>query len=312
MINKEEITKAYQRIAPFIRRTPVVESGAGTFGLPFSINMKLEQVQHSGSFKARGAFNSLLQMKVPEGGVAAASGGNHGAAVACAASALGHKAKIFVPEISNPAKIKKIRHYGAEVHVEGAAYADAAALCARHQEETGAIDIHAYDAPGTINGQGTVALEWAAQAPDLDTVLVAVGGGGLIGGMSCYYQNGIDVIAVEPGGACSLHAALAANEPVDVEVNSVAANSLGAKRCGTHTFALAKEYVSQSVLVNDADILDAQARLWTQMQLAVEPGAATALAALISGAYQPKQGERVGVLVCGGNADLGQLEQALG
>lgn len=312
MINRAEITKAYQRLKPFIRQTPTIESGAGSLGLPYSINLKLEHLQHSGSFKARGAFNSLLQMTVPNAGVTAASGGNYGAAVACAASKLGHQARIFVPEISNPAKIEKIRRFGADVHVEGAAYADAAQLCCQHQTETGAIDIHAYDAPGTINGQGTVALEWAGQCPDLDTILVAVGGGGLVGGISSYFQNAVKVVAVEPEGSCSLNAALSAGEPVDVTLNSIAANSLGARRCGIHGFDLAQRFVDQSLLVSDNAILHAQALLWRDMQLAVEPGAATALAALISGVYEPKPGERIGVLLCGGNADFSQLEQALG
>ncbi|OKL43913.1 threonine/serine dehydratase [Pseudovibrio exalbescens] len=312
MINRAEIAKAYQRLKPFIRQTPTIESGAGTLGLPYSINLKLEHLQHSGSFKARGAFNSLLQMTVPKAGVTAASGGNHGAAVACAASKLGHQARIFVPEISNPAKIEKIRRFGADVHVEGAAYADAAQLCSQHQKETGAIDIHAYDAPDTINGQGTVALEWAGQCPDLDTVLVAVGGGGLVGGISSYFQNAVKVVAVEPEGSCSLNAALSAGEPVDVTLNSIAANSLGARRCGLHGFDLAQSFVNQSLLVSDDAILHTQALLWRDMQLVVEPGAATALAALISGVYEPKSGERVGVLLCGGNADFNQLEQALG
>ncbi|KZL20656.1 Phenylserine dehydratase [Pseudovibrio axinellae] len=311
-ISKQEIENAHQRIQKYIRKTPSIISGFGTFGLKRSISLKLEHLQHSGSFKARGAFNSLLNCTVPKAGVAAASGGNHGAAVACAAHALGIKAKIFVPEISNPAKIDKIRSFGADVHIEGAAYADAAAICTKFQQQTGAIDIHPYDAVNTINGQGTVALEWAEQNPDMDTILVAVGGGGLAAGVASFYAGtSTRVIAIEPYGSCSMHAALKAGRPVDVELNSVAANALGAKCCGTRPFEIASKHIAKSVLVEDEAILAAQRRLWREMQLVVEPGGATALAALISGAYKPEDGERIGVLLCGGNAELIQVNNTL-
>lgn len=311
-ISKQAIEVAHKRIQKYIRKTPSIVSGNGTFGLKYSISLKLEHLQHSGSFKARGAFNSLLNNSIPEAGIAAASGGNHGAAVACAAHALGKKAKIFVPEISNPAKIDKIRSFGADVHVEGSAYADAAALCTEYQKQTGAIDIHPFDAIDTINGQGTLALEWAEQSPDLDTILVAVGGGGLAAGVASYYANSpTKVIAIEPFGSCSMNAALKAGEPVDVELDSIAANALGAKRCGTFPFEVARNHIAQSILVEDDAILAAQRRLWREMQLVVEPGGATALAALISGAYKPEEGERIGVLLCGGNAELIQVNNTL-
>lgn len=311
-ISKQAIETAYQKIKPHLRRTPSIISGKNTFGLTDCIHLKLEHLQHSGSFKARGAFNSLQNADVPEAGVAAASGGNHGAAVAFAAKTLGIKAKIFVPEISNPAKVDKIRACGADVHVEGAAYADAAELCAAYQNQTGAINIHPYDAVDTINGQGTVALEWAEQCPSLDTIFVSVGGGGLVAGIAAYFTgSNTRVIAVEPEGSCSMHAALKAGKPVDVELDSIAANSLGAKRCGTLPFEVAQSHLSDSLLVADDHILTAQRRLWREMQLVVEPGGATALAALLSGIYTPAEGERVGVLLCGGNAELLQVNQTL-
>ncbi|SDU41360.1 threonine/serine dehydratase [Stappia sp. ES.058] len=303
-VTRSDIEDAQGRISGHIRRTPVIESGAGSFGLAESVNLKLELLQHSGSFKARGAFNTLLSEDVPAGGVAAASGGNHGAAVAYAARSLGYPGDIFVPETSAPAKIARIRSYGASLHVGGARYADAAEACALHRARTGAMDIHAYDAPGTIAGQGTVALEWLEQVPDLDTVLIAVGGGGLISGCAVWLHEKVKVVAVEPEGACALHAALKAGHPVDVAVDSLAADSLGAKRCGDLVYALSAPRVTESVTVTDAAIRDAQTRLWTDLQVAAEPGGAAALAALTGGAYRASPGERIGVLVCGGNVAL--------
>jgi threonine dehydratase len=303
----DDIAAAAARIAGHVRRTPVIDSGVGTFGLDLSVSLKLEHLQHSGSFKARGAFNTLLSAQVPDAGVAAASGGNHGAAVAYAARALGHPADIFVPETSSPAKIARIRSYGARLHVGGERYADAAEACARHRARTGAMDIHAYDAPATIAGQGTTALEWLEQEPGLDTVLIAVGGGGLISGCALWLSERVRVVAVEPEGSCALHAALAAGAPVDVGVESLAADSLGAKRCGDLVHAICATRVAESLLVPDAAIREAQARLWRELQLVVEPGGATALAALVSGAYRPAPGERVGVLVCGGNVALNTI-----
>lgn len=309
-VGPEAIEAAARRIAGRVRVTPLLEAGAGAFGLPGSLVLKLECLQHSGSFKARGAFNTLLSQGVPPAGVAAASGGNHGAAVAFAAERLGLPARIFVPEIASPAKLARIRDAGAEVVVSGARYADALALCEAYQQESGAIGIHAYDAAATIAGQGTLGREWQAQAPDLDSLLVAVGGGGLIAGLAAWFAGRKRVIGVEPEGSAALHAALGAGGPVDVEVQSIAADSLGAKRAGVLTHALAASYVDRLVLVPDAAIVEAQRLLWRDCRLAVEPGGAAALAALQSGAYRPAAGERVGVLICGANVDLGSLAQA--
>jgi len=308
----QAIEAAAERIGARVRRTPLLEPGAGSFGLPSALSLKLECLQHAGSFKVRGAFNALISRDVPSAGVAAASGGNHGAAVAFAAHSLGHKARIFVPEIASPAKLARIRDAGAEVVVAGQRYADALALCEAYQEDSGAIGIHAYDAAETIAGQGTLGREWEGQAPELDTLLIAVGGGGLIGGVAAWFQGRVKVVGVEPEGAPSLHAALAAGAPVDVEVDSLAADSLGAKRAGRLTHALAARYVERVVLVPDAAIAEAQGRLWRECRLAVEPGAATALAALGCGAYRPGDGERIGVLVCGGNVDLASLAREFG
>jgi threonine dehydratase len=303
-VTRDEIEAAYARIAPHVRRTPILEADG--------VSLKLEFLQHTGSFKARGAFNNLLSRTAPAAGVAAASGGNHGAAVAYAAAKLGLAAHVFVPEIAAPLKIEKIRSYGADVHVEGATYFDALALCEAHIAETGALSLHAYDAPETVAGQGTVGLEWEqdlaafGRAP-LDTVLVAVGGGGLISGVAAWFAGRTKVIGVEPEGSRALHAALEAGRPVDVEVRSVAADSLGARRVGALNFAILRETVEHVALVSDAAIREAQRTLWREFNIVAEPGGAAAYAALLSGAYRPRKGERIGVLLCGANADLGAL-----
>jgi threonine dehydratase len=268
-------------------------------GVP--IALKLEQMQHTGSFKARGAFNTLLQVAVPEAGIVAASGGNHGAAVAYAAARLGHRARIYVPEIAGPAKIALIRAQGADLQVVPGAYAEAAARAAEWRVATGAMEVHPYDAEATVAGQGTVMSEWEEQGLSADTVLIAVGGGGLIAGALGWLEGRRRVVAVEPETSCALHAALAAGAPVDVEVSGVAANALGARRIGDICLGLAQAQGVQSVLVRDAAILEAQALLWRELRQLVEPAGATALAALLSGAYRPAVGERVAVLICGGN-----------
>lgn len=312
-VGRADIDAAWARIAGHVRRTPVMDWTPPEGPRTDPVSLKLECLQHTGSFKPRGAFNNLLARTVPAGGVAAASGGNHGAAVAYAAARLGHRARIFVPTIASAPKVRKIRAAGAEVVVEGERYADALALCEAYQAETGAIGVHAYDAALTIAGQGTVAREWAEQAGDLDTLLVAVGGGGLIAGIAAWHAGtATRVVGVEPEGASALHAALAAGEPVDVSVESVAADSLGAKRCGVLVHAIAAATVDRVALVTDAAIEAAQALLWTDVQVATEPGGATALAALMSGAYVPAPGERVGVLVCGANVDLARLAAIVG
>lgn len=284
----------------------MVEGAA--FGLAEPISLKLELFQHTGSFKSRGAFNNLLSRAVPAAGVTAASGGNHGAAVAYAAACLGHRARIFVPTVSSPVKIERIRSYGAEVVVAGDRYADAALLCETHARDSGALLVHPFDSPFTIAGQGSVALEWEEEATDgLDTVLVAAGGGGLVAGVSLWFSGRTKVVAVEPQGSSALHAALEAGRPVDVDVSSIAVDSLGAKRVGDLVHMIAAEFVDRSVLVPDSAIVEAQRLLWASLRIAAEPGGATALAALLAGAYRPRPGERVGVLVCGGNVDLTTL-----
>jgi len=312
-VTRASIIAANARIDPHIRRTPALALPAGAFGARGPLSLKLELFQHAGSFKPRGAFNTLTAAAIPAAGVAAASGGNHGAAVAYAARALGVRARIFVPEISSPAKVAKIREFGADVVVEGRRYDDALALCEAYQKESGAYGVHAFDAWPTIEGQGTVALEWEAQAEDagtrLDTVLVAAGGGGLISGVAIWFGRRVKVVGVEPEGSRALHAALAAGGPVDVPVDSVAADSLGARNVGARVHAACAANVDHVALVADDAIRAAMKALWSDMRIAAEPGGATALAALLSGAYRPAQGERVGVLVCGGNVDLARLAE---
>ncbi|MCA0929370.1 threonine/serine dehydratase [Ruegeria profundi] len=294
---KSEISAAADRIAGYAQVTPVMESHA--LGLDYPVEIKLEHMQHTGSFKARGAFNTLLSLDVPEAGVVAASGGNHGAAAAFAARALGYPAKIFVPEMAGSSKIALIERTGADLSVVQGEYANALTEAQAHEKATGAMQIHAYDAPATVAGQGTCFAEWEAQGLQADTVLVAVGGGGLISGALAWLQGARKVVAVEPETSCALNAALQAGEPVDVSVSGIAANALGARRIGSICFGLAQGMTS--VLVTDEAIAEAQKLLWRAHRILVEPAGATALAALTSGAYQPANGERVAVLVCGGN-----------
>lgn len=302
-VNQHAIAETYDRIKAYVRRTPVVDMDTAELGLTAgALTLKLELLQHAGSFKARGAFANLTGQAVPAAGVAAASGGNHGTAVAFAAQKLGHQAHIFVPTISSPAKIERIRSYGADLVIEGNRYAEALERCQAFIARTGALSVHAYDAPLTLLGQGTVGLELEDQAPSLDTLLVAVGGGGLIGGIAAWYRGRVKVVGVEPEAAPTLHAALKAGSPVDVSVSGLAADSLGASRIGSIAFGIAREHVAGSVLVPDDAIRKAQLVLWDRLKIAAEPGGAAALAALLTGAYTPAPGERVGVLVCGGNS----------
>lgn len=308
MITREAITRAAARIAGHVRRTPVIDVTIDGVALP--VTLKLELLQHAGSFKSRGAFNTLLQASVGPGGVATASGGNHGAAVAYASRQLGHKAKIFVPEISSPAKVARIASYGAEVVQKGANYSEALALCDAWIAESGATGVHAYDAETTLEGQGTLARELEAQVPGIDTLLVAVGGGGLIGGIAAWYQSNVKVVGVEPQTCNTLHAAMAAGERVQVKPSGLATDSLGASMVGRLMFDIARHHVAEVALVSDDDIRNAQRQLWRDMQLVTEPGGATALAALLAGAYRPEKDERVGVVVCGANTSMdvfGQL-----
>ena len=304
-IDRQGVAAAYDLIRPHIRRTPVVEAASADFGLrpSCSLSFKLELFQHTGSFKARGAFTNLLERQVPAAGVVAASGGNHGAAVAYAAMRLGVPARIFVPTIASPSKLRLIEQCGARVVVEGERYADALAASALWAETSGAMQVHAYDQPETMLGQGTVAAELEQQAPALDTLLVAVGGGGLLGGIAAWYAGGrmIRLVAVEPEEAPTLTTALAAGRPVDTKAGGIAADSLGARRVGELMFPLARRHLHSALLVSDDAIRTAQQELWRVLRIVAEPGGAAAFAALLSGRYQPVAGERVGVVVCGGN-----------
>jgi threonine dehydratase len=308
-VTPDMIEAAAARTAAHVRRTPLLDLASGDFGIANAVQLKLEFLQHAGSFKPRGAFNTLLSHTVPRAGVAAASGGNHGAATAYAAHRLGHTATIFVPEIASPAKIAAIRSFGADVRIGGARYNDALAACNAFIANTGALSVHAYDTAETIAGQGTLAREWQQQAGTSmpDTMLIAVGGGGLIAGAAAWWQGRVKVVGVEPSGSRALHAAHAAGAPVDVDVQSVAADSLGAKRAGDLVYAITRQHVDSVVLVDDAAITSAQSALWQHLRVASEPGGAAAFAALLSGAYKPAKGERVGVLLCGANVALNTL-----
>lgn len=306
-VTRATISEAATRIAPFIRRTPVMDIILP--GIDKPVCLKLELFQHTGSFKPRGAFTNLVGAKIPKAGVAAASGGNHGAAVAYAASVLGIKARIFVPTISSPAKIARIASYGASIVQEGANYQAALALCQDFVRESGAMNIHAYDMETTLAGQGTLGRELEEEAPGLDKVLVAVGGGGLIGGIAGWYQEKSKIIGVEPETCNCLHAALAAGSTVTIKPSGLATDSLGASSAGSLMFPIAQKYIEHVALVTDEDIRNAQRWLWTHAQIVSEPGGATALAALLSGSYKPAKGERVGVIVCGANTPLATFNE---
>jgi threonine dehydratase len=285
-----------------VRRTPVIAVDGADLGVPGTrLVFKLEFLQHAGSFKSRGAFNSLLSREIPPAGVVAASGGNHGAAVAYAAMKTRHPATIFVPGVASAAKIEQIRGYGARLEIAGERYHDALLASEAHVRKTGAAAIHAYDQPATLAGQGTVAMEFEEQAPALDAVLVAVGGGGLIGGMAAWFAGRVPVIGVEPEEAPTLTRALEAGEPVDAPAGGVAADSLAPRRVGELMFPIAQRYVERTVLVSDDAIREAQRALWKALRIVAEPGGAAALAALTSGAWKPKPGQTIGVLLCGAN-----------
>jgi len=307
MISRTEIQDAGRRIAQHVRRTPVLPLEEKAFGIDARVFFKLECLQHTGSFKPRGAFNCILNSKIGEAGVIAASGGNHGAAVAYAAHKLGHRAEIFVPVITPQNKVDRLRQYGAAITIIGNSYSEALAASTQRASETNAVAIHAYDDARVLAGQGTLGMELEEQVRGLDSVLIAVGGGGLIGGVAAWYQERVRVVAVEPERAPTLHKALAAGLVVDVEVGGVAADSLGARRVGELMFPIAQKFVHRSLLVSDEQIVEAQRVLWQQLRLVAEPGGATAFAALLSGVYKPHPGERVGVVMCGANADLGKF-----
>ena len=303
-VSRERIATMERRIRPHVRRTPVIALGPADLGLRgrAPLTIKLELLQHSGSFKARGAFANLLARSVPPAGVVAASGGNHGAAVAFAANRLGIPATIFVPTVASPVKMRQIRSYGAELVVEGDRYADALAASEQWVASSGAMSVHAYDQVETLLGAGSLAVELEEQAPDVDTLLIAVGGGGLIGGTAAWYSGARPrLIGVEPELAPTLTRALAAGHPVDAEAGGIAADSLAPRRVGTLMFPIARERIERVVLVRDDAIRAAQEILWHALRIVAEPGGAAALAALLSGVYQMREDERVGVVVCGGN-----------
>ncbi len=301
-IERESIKKVYGRIREFIRRTPVAEVKGADFGLAAeSLSFKLELFQYSGAFKTRGAFANLLTRYIPRAGVVAASGGNHGAAVAYAAKKLGFQAKIFVPENASKAKKERILSYDAVLVEKGEEYADALKESEEWVSQSGALPIHAYDQLETILGQGTIGLELEEQAGKLDTLLVAVGGGGLISGLASWYEGRVKIIGVESEGTPTLKRAFEAGRRVDVEVKGSAADSLGARRVGELVYPIARRYVERVVLVSDDAIREAQEKLWKSLRVVAEPGGATTFAALSSGQYQPRPGERVGLIVSGGN-----------
>ncbi|MDQ2992377.1 MAG: threonine/serine dehydratase [Candidatus Eremiobacteraeota bacterium] len=292
-VQPKRIARTHELIAPFVRRTPVLDLG--------DCVLKLELLQHTGSFKTRGAFANLLAREVPPAGVVAASGGNHGAAVAYAAERRGIACRIFVPEISSPAKIARIRSYGAELTIVGDRYADALAASEEWAASSGAMKIHAFDQVETLLGQGTLGKELEEQLDGIDTVLVAVGGGGLIGGVAAWMAGRVRVIGVEPDGAPTLEHAFAAGRPVDAPTGSIAADSLAPRRIGELAFSLAGRFVERAVLVSDEAIRAAQQSLWERARVVAEPGGAAAYAALHSGAYRPRVGERIAIIVSGGN-----------
>jgi threonine dehydratase len=312
VITSGDAQAAAARIAGRIRVTPVAEADAGSFPPAAQAWLKLEQLQHTGSFKVRGAFNRILsaaeQGVIPAAGVVAASGGNAGLAVAYAAAEQGLRARVHVPAAAPAVKVARLHAYGAEVVQAGSCYAEAFELAAKHAAETGALLCHAYDQPEVCAGQGTLGLELMEQTEgQVDTVLVAVGGGGLMAGVAAATEGRARVVAVEPATIPTLHAALAAGGPVDVSVSGVAADSLGATRLGDIAYAVAARAGVRSVLVDDADIVAARQYLWDRYRLAAEHGGATALAALLAGAYQPEPGEHIAVVLCGANTDPATL-----
>ena len=311
-LGREDVEAAAARLAGTVRRTPVLRPGPGAFGLDPSVELalKLELLQHTGSFKPRGAANRLLTTAIPPVGVAAASGGNHGQAVAWVARRLGVPATVFVPAVAAEVKRRRIAELGAEVRVTGAVYDDAQAACDELVARSGALRVHPYDDPAVVAGQGTVARELDEDAGPLDTVLVAVGGGGLAAGVATWYGGSpTRLVTVEPTRCCCLRAALDAGRPTPVEVGGVAADSLGARQLGTVPWAQLRGRVSDALTVDDETIVAAQRALWRECRLAAEAGGATALAALLSGAYRPAPGERIGVIICGGNVDPAVLAE---
>jgi threonine dehydratase len=310
LVDRQRILTTESVIRPHLRTTPVVELDGSVIGLSsVRLVLKLELLQHSGSFKARGAFANLLLRSIPPGGVVAASGGNHGCAVAYAAMQLGVPATIFVPAICSPAKLERIGSYRATLRVGGESYADALAASEAWAAETGALAVHAFDQEETLAGQGTLGLELQHQAPDLDTLLVPIGGGGLLGGIAAWYGDSVRLIGVEPELAPTLSRGLEAGRPVDAPAGGLAADSLAPRRVGERGFPLLQRHVERVVLVSDRDIREAQERLWRVLRIVAEPGGAAAFSALSSGKYQPAPGSRVAVVVSGGNTVAVRFDQ---
>ncbi|MDG3042296.1 threonine/serine dehydratase [Roseicyclus marinus] len=307
----DDITAAAARIAGRVRRTPILQVEGAALDLPCPVTLKLEHTQVTGSFKVRGAFNTMLAAGVPPAGVVAASGGNHGAAVAYAATELGHRSVIFVPKaIAKEEKLRRMRMFGAEVILTEGSVADCMAAYAAHAEDTGALSVHPYDTFPTLAGQGTVAREIEAQmtegeAGGIDTILVSTGGGGLIGGVAAWFRDRVKVVSVETHDTNTLERSLREGPEFSASPSGVAASSLGGPRLGVMSYDVIRDFVDQAILVDDAAVYDAAKRLWEATRLIGEPGAAVALAALTSGAYVPEPGERVCVLLCGGNAEPG-------
>ena len=312
-VTADDIDAAAQRLGDRIRCTPVVEPGPGWPATPGSVTLKLELLQHTGSFKPRGAFNRVLANPVPDVGIIAASGGNHAQAVAHVAATLAVRAEIFVPATVPAAKLARLESYadqasradtgGVEIVRVGELYDDAQAASNDRAAETGALVVHPYDQPEIVAGQGTLALELDAQVPDLDTVLVAVGGGGLMAGVATWFEGRARIVTVEPDRSRCLVAALEAGEPTDVSVSGLARDSLGVRRVGSIPFAVARRAVDEALCVTDDAISQAQRQLWTQMRVMAEPGAVVSLAAVLDGVYRPGPTERVAVIICGGNVD---------
>ncbi len=310
-VTRARIQAAERVIRPHVRRTPVIEIDGAEFGLDsIKVVFKLELFQHSGSFKPRGAFTNMLMNDVPQAGVVAASGGNHGVAVAFAAMKLCKPAKIFVPSIASPAKIERIKEYGAELVIAGEHYADAALASEEWLTRSRALAIHAYDGVETLLGQGTVGLEFEQQCPEIDSLLIAVGGGGLIGGIAGWYSGKLKIVGVEPEAAPTLERALRAGEPVDSPAGGIAADSLAPKRVGKLMFPIAQQYVNDVILVSDEEIVEAQRAIWKSFRVVAEPGGAAAFAALLSRRYSAEPGERVGIVVCGGNTEAVDFSRA--
>ena len=302
VIDRAKIVATERLIRPYIRRTPVIEVNSADFGFGDKpIDLKLELMQHAGSFKCRGAFTNLLTRTIPDAGVVAASGGNHGAAVAFAAMKLGIPAKIFVPDIASSAKVQRIRQYGAELVIGGDRYADALSASEHWLAQSDAVPVHAFDQVETMLGQGTIGLELEEQAPEIDTLLVSVGGGGLIAGIAAWFASRIRIVGVEPEASPTLSKALEAGCPVDAETGGLAADSLAPRRVGDKVFPIARRYIDDVVRVSDEAIRNAQSALWNVLRIVAEPGGSTAFAALLSAAYQPQTDGRVGVVISGGN-----------